>query len=1111
MKKLLSLLFLAILPLIASANTAKDKIDGIYYIFNLSEKTAKVTESPVKYKGSIDIPDVVIYNDVPYVVTSIGDDAFYWCTELTSVTIPNSVISISSWAFYCCKGLTSVTIPNSVTSIGSEAFLGCSGLTTVTIPNSVKSINYKTFYNCSGLTSVIIPSSVTSIGQDAFYGCNNLVTITIPNSVTSIKKYAFQNCSSLTTVTIPNSLKSIETYAFDGCSSLSSVHISDLEAWCKIKFDGARSNPLFYAHNLYINEKKVMDLEIPNSITYLNDFVFCGCSSLTSVIIPNNNVTTIGKDAFANCSGITSFLIPNSVTTIKDEAFWGCSGLTAIIIPYSVKSIGKRAFAYCNGLNSIVVESDNPNYDSRDNCNAIITNSNTLIVGCKNSKIVDSVTNIGNYAFSGCDGLTYITIPNNVTSIGDNAFKDCSGLTSLTLPNNLTDIGGGAFSECSGLRFVIALAETPLVPPSLYNNSFSNYEIPLYVPKGCVEIYKATEPWSNFKEVLPIEEGILYTLTYMVDGEVYKTYQMREGEAITPEAEPTKDGYTFSGWSDIPPQMPAYDVTVTGTFTEKPLTIGDTFTAKTKEGAVMTFKVTSLDPMTCQVGDGEIASIDDATEGIVTIPEVAKGFKVTAIGAKGFYNCAKLTTIWLNENIESIGELTFYGCTSLKTLDIPRSVKTIGNSAFDNCGGTGGVTINVDVDMISVIPNNDKIKVNVKKPSKDDDNDVVKVLEKVFIPKSVVSIGERSFSNCESVKKMVVEEGHSVYDSRENCNAIIETATNTLLFGCQNTIIPATVTSIEAYAFEGHTNLKSIKLPADVAQIGGCAFSGCESLTVVVSMIETPFAINDNTFDDYTYQNATLTVPFGTKDAYRDTDGWKNFYNIVESDGSTVEEEVVKEWRTKVEDIVGEIMEDSSDGSYSETNDINNDGVVNVADIVSLTNDLLLGENGKDNPEEDQGTVIYQSTEGELIYCNGIYPFEETLPDAEYFSTELIGFNRSHFKISFDFTAESVGQVLMLSADARVLGLHIEDDMKIGISINNQDYIFTTSQVCELNKSCHVTVVYNNGSLKVNGEEFDVVLGLGDDTLISTNFATGSTFKGWLKNIVVTSYDNEIK
>ena len=435
---------------------------------------------------------------IPNSVTSIGNAAFYGCSGLTSVTIPNSVTSIGDGAFRDCSGLTSVTIPNSVTSIGDGAFRDCSGLTSVVIPNSVTSISYEAFSGCGSLTSVIIPSSVTSISYEAFSGCidlsslvvesgnpvydsrdncnaiietakNMLIvgckTTTIPNSVTSIGSDAFRGCSGLTSVTIPNSVASIGGSAFNGCSGLTSV-------------------------------------TIPNSVTSISDDAFHGCSGLTSVTIPNS-VTSIGSFAFLGCSGLTSVTIPNSVTSIEYSAFEGCSGLTSVIIPDKVTSIGERAFSDCINLTSLVVESGNPVYDSRDNCNAIIeTAINTLIAGCKTTVIPNTVTSIGKYAFSGCSSLTSVTIPNSITAIVDGAFSGCGSLTSLTIPNSVTSIGYYVFEACSSLTSVTSLAQTP---PFMRDGAFTNYDIPLYVPKGTRDAYLAASPWNKFKEIIEIE------------------------------------------------------------------------------------------------------------------------------------------------------------------------------------------------------------------------------------------------------------------------------------------------------------------------------------------------------------------------------------------------------------------------------------------------------------------------------------------------------------------------------------------------------------------------------------------------------------------------------
>ena len=251
MKKLL-LFSLTLLSVTASAYDAK--INGIYYNFSGTEATVTAIifnnrDNRKAYTGNVVIPASVTYNGNNYSVTSIGYQAFYYCSDLTSVTIPNSVTSIGKEAFYKCESLTNVTIPNSVTkigdgafkycsgltnviilnsvtSIGDEAFCVCRSLTNVTIPNSVTTIGAYTFSECYGLTNVTIPNSVTSIGKQAFYECTSLTSVTIGNSVTSIGAWAFRDCSGLTSVTIGNSVASISSDAFDGCSNLQNATVS---------------------------------------------------------------------------------------------------------------------------------------------------------------------------------------------------------------------------------------------------------------------------------------------------------------------------------------------------------------------------------------------------------------------------------------------------------------------------------------------------------------------------------------------------------------------------------------------------------------------------------------------------------------------------------------------------------------------------------------------------------------------------------------------------------------------------------------------------------------------------------------------------------------------
>ena len=288
---------------------------------------------------------------IPDSVTSIGYYAFEGCSSLTSVTIPDGVTTIGESAFNGCSSLTSVAIPDSVTTIGESAFSGCSSLTSVTIPDSVTSISYQAFSGCSSLESVTIPDSVTYIGGEAFSGCSSLESVTIPDSVTSIGGSAFSGCSSLESVTIPDSVTSIDNCAFDGCSSLTNLRVDTNNP----NYSSSDDGKILYNKDktkLIAYPSATGGVEIPDSVTSIDNCAFDGCSSLTSVTIPDS-VTSIGGGAFSGCSSLTSVTIPDSVTTIGRSAFSGCSSLESVVIPDSVTSIGEWAFDGCSSLTTV--------------------------------------------------------------------------------------------------------------------------------------------------------------------------------------------------------------------------------------------------------------------------------------------------------------------------------------------------------------------------------------------------------------------------------------------------------------------------------------------------------------------------------------------------------------------------------------------------------------------------------------------------------------------------------------------------------------------------------------------------------------------------------------
>ena len=269
----------------------------------------------------------------------------------------------------------------------------------------------------------IIPEGTTEIESYAFFDKGALTNIVIPDSVTEIGESAFKSCG-LTSVVIPDSVTKIGDDAFSDCRALTSIKV-------------AEDNPKYDSRG---GCNAIIETES-------NKLLF-GCQS---TVIPDS-VAEIGRCAFSNCCALTSVVIPSSVTKIGDDAFSDCCALTSVVISNSVTKIGDDAFSDCRALTSIKVAEDNPKYDSRGGCNAIIeTESNKLLFGCQSTVIPDSVAEIGECAFSDCCALTSIEIPTSVTEIGDFAFFGCTGLTSVVIPSSVTEIGDHAFFGCTGL------------------------------------------------------------------------------------------------------------------------------------------------------------------------------------------------------------------------------------------------------------------------------------------------------------------------------------------------------------------------------------------------------------------------------------------------------------------------------------------------------------------------------------------------------------------------------------------------------------------------------------------------------------------------------------
>ena len=505
------------------------------------------------------------------------------------------------------------------------------------------------FWNWDDVKYVEVSPEITGIGKDAFSCCHNLISVKGLKGVTSIDEGAFGCCNSLNSITLPEKLTSI------------------------------------------------------------GNTVFANCSSLKHITVPKG-VISIGVDAFRECDSLSSIDLPEGLTYIGSCAFTDCNSLRNITIPKGVTTIGEYAFIGCRDLENIIIESGNTQYDSRDNCNAIIeTDTNELIAGCKNTVIPTSVTSIGGAAFSGCSNLKSITIPEGVNSISESAFSECRSLSSITIPNNVTNIANWTFERCSNLKSISLPEGLTYIGIGVFN--------------GCNSLESITIP----KSMMAIRE------------------------------------YAFNGCNSL--------------------------------------------------------------SGIV-IPKA-----VIEIYDNVFTNCGNLKNITVesdnrkydsrnncNAIIETSTNKLITGC---KNTIIPTSVTSIGDYAFEGCSE----------------------------------------LKNINIPKKITNIGGRIFSGCNGLERITVESDNRKYDSRNNCNAIIETGTNKLIAGCKDTIIPTDIKNIGDSAFYGCSSLNHITIPKGIISIERDAFNGCNSLSNMI-IPEGVTSLSDRVF--FKCSNLkSITIPEG--------------------------------------------------------------------------------------------------------------------------------------------------------------------------------------------------------------------------------------------------------
>ena len=448
-------------------------------------------EGYLKPLNFLNLSSTVEHNGVTYTLTRIGDLAFYYCDEINGVRIPSTVTSIGTSAFEGCDWMDDVYInSNAIASATYTAdhnfyHLFSQYPTNFTFEENVTAIGPYALYRCTQVDYVVIDGNVTTIGNAAFKYCKEIVSIWLPYSLTSIGAEAFYGASNLQSVSFNSSSLSIGADAFKNCAKLKKVNLqtgNSIAAWCGYNFANAYANPLYYGKNLYLGYDKVTSLEIPSSVTRINDYVFDSCS-FTSVTLPYG-LQSIGKNAFFGCTDLTSINIPTTVNSIDYYAFTGCTGLQRVDI---------------NSLSSWC------NINFADNTANPLARAHHLYLGGNEITALDipiALTTIKPWTFAGGTAFTSLSIPNGVTSIGNGAFAGCNHLTTLTIPASVATIGSNTFNGCTGLQEMYVYRATPATVGS--NNPFTGIapNIPVYVPMGSKTAYQQSPQWSRFTNII---------------------------------------------------------------------------------------------------------------------------------------------------------------------------------------------------------------------------------------------------------------------------------------------------------------------------------------------------------------------------------------------------------------------------------------------------------------------------------------------------------------------------------------------------------------------------------------------------------------------------------
>ena len=660
------------------------------------------------------------------------------------------------------------------------------------------------FNNRSDIHTVKFPDGMTTVGNYAMYDHYNLATIVWDgNTVVTIGANAFYQCRSLTALVLPSTVMSIGGSAFQYCSGL-------------------------------------LTIKTGNLIQSLGWGTFYGCSQVQEVDLGGSPVNMDGY-AFAYDNALVKITFSN-VNTIRYNAFEGCRSLKSLHFPASLTSVEGNCFRGCSGLDTITVHAENTVYDSRNDCNAVIRKSdNRLIVGSNRTVIPNNVLSIGDDAFYDRTRLTSIVLPNGLQYIGSHAFQNCSQLSSINFPESITSVGCGVFKYCSGLATPICNATCFAYMPPSYEGSYAL--APTTQMIAC----------ESFQDCSKVTAIAIPSSVYEIGGYAFYNCSALTQVAL-PERIKTINDYLFYNCRSL-----------------SSIVIPDSVTRINYYAFAYCQGLTSLAfPAGLQSMGGELlqgcTNLQSILWNVRTYNSIPKN---NSWNDPLYYVRSQVTEFTFGDSVRIIPNNLCYNMDKLTSLSLGCNITSIG-TAFDGCMNIKSVHWNLRSckepeiyiqapfyalrDSITEFTFGDSVRMipNYLCHS-------MKRLRQLHIPEYVASIGAYSFRYVEALDSISVDENNNYYDSRNHCNALIESSSDKLLLGCHKTIIPEDISTIGECAFRNVRNLRSVVLSDNVSSIGKEAFNGCKEMEELVLPEEL------ETIDDYTFQDCdslqSLTLP----------------------------------------------------------------------------------------------------------------------------------------------------------------------------------------------------------------------------------------------------------